>query len=306
MGEDFLDKILELGLLAKGIIPEEDDYEDHQVYEEPKETKPQKTVEGYLYWRAPSAEYIRDLLETLHVLNDEVFFTADANQIKTQLMDPSHISLIDLTIGSYAFEEYEIEGEKLEFGLDLKRLLKILPKKLKKHSMAFGYPADEESDKAKITIIDPTGSTQEFYIDTLEVLESSTYTPKFAITAKARLNIHTLYQIIRQAEKIGEGEWTTVYVTIAISQDAVKISSKADSVEMTKTIDRYDPSLYELEADSEAHAKFSAERLSKFLAKARKLTDEVLVELSTNKPIRLTLPTQSGELQYLQAPVVDQ
>jgi len=303
MGEDFLDKILELGLLAKGIIPEEDE-DEYQPIEEPKEPEKRKTVEGYLYWRAPSADYIRGILETLYIVNDEVVFTADAEQIKTSFMDPSRISLIDLTIGNYAFEEYEIQGEKLEFGLDLKRLLKILPKKLKKHYMEFRYPIDEKIDKAKITVIDSLGSRQEFCIDTLEIVENRTFTPKITFEGKARLNINRLYQVIRQAENVGASDWTT-YVTIAMSPDGITISSKSDSVEMSQTIDKYDSSLYELEAESEIKAKFNAERLSKFLSKARKLTDEAVMELATNKPIKLTLPLPSAECQYLQAPVVE-
>jgi len=228
---DLLEKLLELGLLAKGIIPEEDEYD------EPIESHVEEEAEkGRVYWRASSVDYLRAILETLSTVNEEVPFAASADGLRTAFMDIAHISLIALNMEPNFFYEYEVEGEEVKFALDLKSLLKILripQKQLKDSYMEFKYPA--EGDRAKITIISQLGSRQEFYIDAID-LYSICPIPKLTFEGRARLSTHHLYQIIKQAES--SNRWEQIYVTITMSPSGLTTSAKSDSIEMSQTIDR--------------------------------------------------------------------
>ena len=63
--------------------------------------------------------------------------------------------------------------------------------------------------------------------------------------------------------------------------------------------------VYEIEADKEVWAHFSINYLDKIVKPASSLSDEVVMQLSTNKPIKLSFPIPSGRLEYLIAPRIE-
>ena len=73
---------------------------------------------------------IKDCLETICIIIDELVFEADSEGIRLRALDKSHISFIDMEWKSILFDTYQCK-EPCSFTVDASELLKII-KRIKK------------------------------------------------------------------------------------------------------------------------------------------------------------------------------
>ena len=68
---------------------------------------------------------VKDCLETVCLIIDELVFEADSEGIRLRALDKSHISFIDMEWKSILFDTYECK-EPCSFTVDASELLKII------------------------------------------------------------------------------------------------------------------------------------------------------------------------------------
>ena len=247
--------------------------------------------------RLPSADYFSDLMKAIHAVVDEGTFKLTETGVRLVAMDPAHISLVDFELSSSAAEEYECEGE-LQMTLSISELMKFLKRAKKGESLTLAY--DEQARKLSLTLVDATASRERvFTLNTLETVEARSATPKLTFDAKARLNVDAVKEAVKDSEVVSD------YVKVTIAPEEVVFLAKGDLGTVQTKLSKMGAAVYEIETDKEVWAHFSINYLEKIVKPASDLSEEVVMELSTNKPIKLGFPIPSGKLEYLVAPRIE-
>ena len=247
--------------------------------------------------RLPSADYFSDLMKAVQAVVDEGTFKIDQEGMKLIAMDPAHISLVDFELSSSAAEEYVCEGE-LQMTISISELMKFLKRAKKGESLTLSY--DEGAKKLELTLVDATGSREKiFTLNTLETVEARSVTPRLSFDAKARVGVDAVKEAVRDSGVVSD------YVKITIKPDAVVFLAKGELGTVQTKLSKMGAAVYEIEADKEVWAHFSINYLDKIVKPASSLSDEVVMQLSTNKPIKLSFPIPSGRLEYLIAPRIE-
>ncbi|MEM2909743.1 MAG: proliferating cell nuclear antigen (pcna) [Nitrososphaerota archaeon] len=247
--------------------------------------------------RLPNAEYFADLIKAISAVVEEGTFVVDENSIKMVSMDPAHISLVDFRLDKGAAEEY-VYSEPMNITVSVTELLKFLKRAKKGEGITISY----ESDKKRLTIVlvDAASSKERsFSMSALEPVASRTAVPNLTFEATARVSTDALVDAIEDSSLVSD------YVKFSISPDAVTLSAKGDVGAAQIKLSKAGANVYEIKADKEVWANFSINYVEKILKAAKTLSDEITIELSTNKPIRLEFPIPSGKLGYLVAPRIE-
>jgi len=247
--------------------------------------------------RLPSADYFSDLMKAIQAVVDEGTFKISQDGMRLIAMDPAHISLVDFELSSSAAEEYACEGE-LQMTISISELMKFLKRAKKGESLTLSY--DEDAKKLELTLVDATGSREKiFTLNTLETVEARSVTPRLSFDAKARVSVDVVRDAVRDSGVVSD------YVKITINPDAVIFLAKGELGTVQTKLSKMGAAVYEIEADKEVWAHFSINYLDKIVKPASSLSDEVVMQLSTNKPIKLSFPIPSGRLEYLIAPRIE-
>jgi len=247
--------------------------------------------------RLPSADYFSDLMKAVQAVVDEGTFKIDQEGMKLIAMDPAHISLVDFELSSSAAEEYVCEGE-LQMTISISELMKFLKRAKKGESLTLSY--DEGAKKLELTLVDATGSREKiFTLNALETVEARSVTPRLSFDAKARVSVDAVKDAVRDSGVVSD------YVKVTINPEAVVFLAKGELGTVQTKLSKMGAAVYEIEADKEVWAHFSINYLDKIVKPASSLSDEVVMQLSTNKPIKLSFPTPSGRLEYLIAPRIE-
>jgi len=247
--------------------------------------------------RLPNAEYFADLIKAISAVVEEGTFMVDENSIRMVSMDPAHISLVDFGLDKSAAEEY-VCSEPMNITVSITELLKFLKRAKKSEGITISY----EGDKKKLTIllVDMASSRERsFTMNALEPVASRTAVPNLTFEAAARVSTDALVDAIEDSSLVSD------YVRFSISPDAVTLSAKGDVGAAQVRLSKASPTVYEIRADKEVWANFSINYVEKIVKAAKTLSDEVTIELSTNKPIRFEFPIPSGKLGYLVAPRIE-
>ena len=247
--------------------------------------------------RLPSADYFSDLMKAVQAVVDEGTFKISQDAMRLTAMDPAHISLVDFELSSSAAEEYVCEGE-LQMTISISELMKFLKRAKKGESLTLSY--EEDAKKLELTLVDATGSREKiFTLNTLETVEARSVTPRLSFDAKARVSVDAVRDAVRDSGVVSD------YVKVTINPDAVIFLAKGELGTVQTKLSKMGAAVYEIEADKEVWAHFSINYLDRIVKPASSLSDEVVMQLSTNKPIKLSFPIPSGRLEYLIAPRIE-
>ena len=264
--------------------------------EEPREGS-SKIAKGFLI-RYYSASNFVDLLRLFNQFSDEVTFEVSKDGLRTQFMDPASITLIKFKLDAYAFEELDAPDEPVRFTVNVKSLLKSLPRDIKSHSFIV-IEGDEGS--LRVTIYGPSGEiVAEVEPSLLEVECWSDYTLKeWPIEATVRLNAGALYRAVRTVK----GAWDKI--ALIACDDGFALEKDDEEGKAKVVFTREDDRLYELEVENEVRVLMSAKYLEGFLKHAKKLTDEVRLSMATKKPLIVETYIPGVDLTYYQAPIIE-
>jgi len=246
-----------------------------------------------------SANNFIEYLKLFREFSDEVTFEVSKDGLRTQFMDYGRITLIKFRLDSYAFEELDVPDEPVRFTINVKSLLKSLPSKIPKRSSIVieGY-----ENALKLAIY---GSYGELIAEVeLPMLEGENWISgikrSWEIEATARLNAESLYQAVKAVK----GEWNRVVLKAC---DEELSFEKVDEEGKAKVVfSREDARLYELEVKKDARVLLDSRYLEKLLKHAKKFADEVNLKIASKKPIIVVIWLQDGELEYYQAPMIDE
>jgi proliferating cell nuclear antigen len=237
-----------------------------------------------------NAESLRDAMEAVSSLVDEVKFSISEKGLELKAVDPANVAMVSLKIGSEAFEYFKATAG--EIGVDLVRLSDVLS--MADRGENIQLELDEESHKLKIgvsslsytlSLIDPTAIRKEPRI------------PELDLPAHVTLPGGELRRAVKAAEKVSD------HVVLGVSDEGFYMEAKGDIDSLKLKI----PSTELLGLKpGEARSLFSLdylEDMSKSIGKA----SEVTLELGIDYPLRVSYKLGSSvEVNYLLAPRIEQ
>lgn len=244
--------------------------------------------------KLPNASYFADLLSAINTVVDEGTFNITKDGIGIVAMDSAHISLVDFWLLNSIAEEYECGGDS-QMTVNITELLKLLKHTKSDEYIIFSY--DESEKRLQLVITDAMNSNQKvFSLNTLETTENKITIPKLTFEAKAKISSSAVKNAIKSCSSLSD------YVKVTISPEEVVFGTKGDIGEAQIKFTKHSTAVFEIATNKEVYANFSTNYFEKIVKAGSALTDEMTIELSMNKPIRLGFLIPLGKLEYLIAP----
>jgi len=244
-----------------------------------------------------SAKEFRNALAAIGTLIDEGTFVIDGEGLKLRAMDPSRIAMVDFMWGRSVFDEYEAPEEGVKLCVNIDEFQKLLKKATKGESIELSL--DQATGRVKLTIRGKY--TRSFTVPRLETVgEEVPGELKIPFDVRITLDADELKKAITDASLVGD--------FVKFSADSEKLTLLAESDVSSATIEfpRTCEAVIDFEVKEPSTAMFDVGMLQKMLKAGSALADVVVVEFSTNKPIKLDfrLPYE-GKLIFYLAPRVE-
>lgn len=230
---------------------------------------------------------IRDSLETVCIIIDELCFEADSDGLRLRALDKSHISFIDMEWKSILFDTYQC-SEPCSFTVDASELLKIIKRIKTDDVLSAGL------DEGNLILKYNGDSVRTFKLRLIDV-EYETPTPP-TVNYPVTLSIPTdvFNDAITDAELYGE--------KISLSCDNDYFITSADG-EFGVNHNRY---LHGENIGDYVKSTYSIPKIKEML-KAKGLSHEVRLGLGDDLPLTLEYhsPTNDYKLGFLLAPRIE-
>lgn len=235
--------------------------------------------------------FITKIVEAVATILDEATFHVTSKGIKLLSMDPSHLAMIDLDIPGEAFSSYVCD-EAISICVNVQDLLKFI-KRAGGESLVILL--DEE--RRRLNLEFSIGEYKRvFTITTLEEREEKTPIPRMTFDAHIGLSSLRLHEAVRDAKLVSE------YVKFEAGSDRLIIRAEGDTMSTATTLGQAE--LEELDVRREAKATYSVAYLSDMVRAGKEASDSVVIEFSTDKPIKLDFRPYTGKLVYYLAPCI--
>jgi proliferating cell nuclear antigen len=239
-------------------------------------------------WRAVAA--------AVKTLVEEATFEATGEGLSFRAMDPSHVALVDLSWPIVAFEKYECD-KPFKFSLRVEDLVKLVGRSDTKDSVEISS-TEEDAIMMKFT----NGYKREFRIHLIESTGGTAPLPKLEFDTKATLTKNIFEKILSDIAVVSD------QVTIAASKDKLSFSGKSDVGQAEVNLGKTDADVLDLQVGAESKATYSIDYLIAITKAVGGVSDTLLTEFSTKKPIRLEfkLNEQGARAHYFLAPRVSE
>jgi len=244
-----------------------------------------------------SAREFKNALAAIGTLIDEGAFLIDPEGLKLRAMDPSRIAMVDFMWGRSVFDEYEAPEEGIKVCVNIDEVQKLLKKAAKNESIELAL--DEASGRLKLVIRGKY--TRSFTIPRLEAMgEEVPGELKIPFDVRITLDADELRRAVADASMVGD------FVRFSADNDKLVLAAESDVSSATIEFPRACEAVIDFEVKEPSTAMFDVGMLQRMLKAGSALADVVVVEFSTNKPIKLDfkLPYE-GKLIFYLAPRVE-
>jgi len=245
--------------------------------------------------RMADARVWKNLITAIATLVDEASFTINKEGIGLRAMDPSHVAMVDFEWPSAVFEEY-ICDEQTKLSVNVAEMLKLLRRVGGDESIELVL----EPGSPKLMMILRSKYTRTFGMSTLEPSSEEVPTPKISFNASARLTASLLRNALDDASAVSD------HIIFDASSDKLIMRAAGDVGNVVVEVEKGTDELLGLEVKENSRSTFSLNYLSEMVRAASNLSDVVMLEFSTDMPIRLNFEMPSkGRLQYYLAPRIE-
>ncbi len=242
---------------------------------------------------ATSQEW-KAVASAVKTLVEEATFEATGESMTFRAMDPSHVALVDLSWPNTAFEKYECD-KPFKFSLRVEDLVKLVGRSDSKDSVEI---ASTEEDAIMMKFMN--GYKREFTIHLIESTSGTAPLPKLEFDTKVTLTKSIFEKLLSDISVVSD------QVTISATKDKLSFSGKSDVGKADIALEKNDADVLELQVGVDSKATYSIDYLLGIVKAVGSVSDTLLAEFSTKKPIRLEfkLNDQGARVHYFLAPRV--
>ena len=230
---------------------------------------------------------VKDCLETVCLIIDELVFECDSESIRLRALDKSHITFIDLNWDESMFDMYQCK-EPCSFTVDASELLKIIKRIKTDDVLSLGL------DEGNLILTYNGDSTRTFKLRLIDVEYETPVPPKVEYPVHLNIPTDVFNDAITDAELYGE--------KISLSCDNDYFITSADG-EFGVNHNRY---LHGESIGDYVKSTYSIPKIKEML-KAKGLSHEVKLGLGDDLPLTLEYhsPTNDYKLGVLLAPRIE-
>lgn len=230
---------------------------------------------------------IKDCLETICIIIDELVFEADSEGIRLRALDKSHISFIDMEWKSILFDTYQC-SEPCSFTVDASELLKIIKRIKSNDVLSMGL------DEGNLILTYNGDSTRTFKLRLIDVEYETPVPPTVNYPVHLDIPTDVFNDALIDAELYGE--------KISLSVDNDYFITSADG-EFGVNHNRY---LHGESIGDYVKSTYSIPKIKEML-KGKSLSHEVKLGLGDDLPLTLEYhsPTNDYKLGFLLAPCLE-
>ncbi len=242
---------------------------------------------------ASSSEW-KAVAAAVKTLVEEATFEATAEGLSFRAMDPSHVALVDLAWPVVAFEKYECD-KPFKFSLRVEDLVKLVGRSETKDSVEITSTSE---DSIMMRLVN--GYKREFTVHLLESTSGAAPLPKLEFDVKATLTKTIFEKVLNDISVVSD------QVSIIASKDKLSFSGKSDIGQASIQLEKNESDVLDLQVQAESKATYSIDYLTAITKAFGGVSDNLLAEFSTKKPIRLEfrLNEQGARAHYFLAPRV--
>ena len=262
----------------------------------PKEEKPKEPEipSATAYFTCDDANQFKKLFDAMHLLQDEVTFKFDVDSLTVRHMDPGRVAMFDCVIKKEVFEEWNVMKPGL-CCFNAEEIKKIVFGKPLKKDTLIAVSVDGAAGRITFTLKD--NRIRERSFPTLEPAIEEIPIPKIVFNAAYKITAKEFAEDIEDLTKLND------HVVLIGTTDAFKMDVEGDYAKGNTTYKRGDAQLLDIELKEECKATYSLSYLKDFVDPA--LCDLILVEFSTDMPMKLTMLSKLGDLVYYLAPRIE-
>jgi proliferating cell nuclear antigen len=245
--------------------------------------------------KTSSSQEWKAVAAAVKTLVEEATFDATTEGLTFRAMDPSHVALVDLLMPNSSFEKYEAD-KPFKFCLRVEDLVKLVGRSDAKDSIEMA--ADEE-EAIKVTL--KNGYKREFSVHLIESTGGAAPLPKLEFDTKVTLTKAIFEKLLSDISVVSD------QVTIQASKDKLALSGKSDVGKADISLDKNDADVLDLQVGADSKATYSIDYLIGISKAMGGVSDTLVAEFSTKKPIRLEfkLNDQGARIHYFLAPRVN-
>jgi proliferating cell nuclear antigen len=236
----------------------------------------------------PDATSFRSLIQSVASLVDEASLRFTPSGAELVAMDPAHISLITLKLGTMFFSKYEVDQE-FSFGFNTSFLSKVLRFATK------GEPLEISWESGSTVILRIQGKVHRVF-SFRNLLITSPTVPQLNLKfdVKALVDSESFSRALDQVSEVGDT------VTLSADESSLKLAAGEDQkleVEISKELG----GLREIEVNNKSSSSYAMEYLM-VVTGLSKVSKEVRLQFSENKPLLLDFTMEGANVTYLLAP----
>jgi len=249
----------------------------------------------------PKGKEPRYAFEVLIKMLPEAVLNFTRDGIGLKALDPTKTALFDLVFHATALEDYVVE-EETKVGLIFTTIKDVIKRIGATEKLEL--EVDNERNRFSLYVYPKKGKevglVQRFSFPIVQVVEEEV--PELAVTFDASFEMDSgvFDDVLSMVEEVSD------WIQITVSQDGVIFRGVGEGGRVAEAEIGYDSeSVFNISAEETVSAKYSVEMLKDISGKLKSLSKRVRVELSTNKPLKLTYEFTTGNFSTVVAPRVD-
>jgi proliferating cell nuclear antigen len=227
-----------------------------------------------------------EIISIISELVLEVRMKVNKDGLSILAIDPANVAMISFNLPSATFSEIKVENEEV-LGVSLESLKAVL-RRIKSGSVLI---ITKEENELKLQIKDKV--SREFKLALIDVEGEEKDIPNLDFTSRIEMSSVDFLEAIEDSSVVA---------------DSCSFLSEADrfSIQAKGSLNSFKSEFTDevsIQAES-AKSKYSLEYLQKMI-KASKLTEKVILNFSSDYPLKLEFNTPSLELSFILAPRVE-
>ncbi len=249
----------------------------------------------------PKGKEPRYVFEVLIRTLPEAVFSFSHDGIGLKSLDPTKTVLFDLTFHAAALEDYVVE-EEAKVGLIFTTIRDVVKRIGATEKLEL--EVDNEKNRFSLYVYPKKGKevglVRRFSFPIVQVVEEEVPDLAFTFNASFEIDSSVFDDILSMVGEVSD------WIQITASPEGVVFKGvgeggKAAEVELSHDSD----AVFSISAADVVSAKYSVETLKDVNDKMKSVSRRVKVELSENRPLRLTYEFSTGVLNVIAAPRVD-
>ncbi|MEM1597246.1 MAG: DNA polymerase sliding clamp [Pyrobaculum sp.] len=221
--------------------------------------------------------------------------------ITLKALDPTKTILFDLTFHSTGLEDYVVE-EETKVGVIFTAVKDVIKRIGATEKLEL--EVDTERNRFSFYVYPKRGKeaglVRRFSFPIVQVVEEEVPELALAFDASVEMDAATLDDVLAMVEEVSD------WVQVTVTPEKVVFRGVGEGGKAAETELSYDSeSVFNITSEETATAKYSVESLRDISGKLKSLSKRVRLELSSNKPLRLTYEFSTGVFKTVVAPRVD-